>query len=347
MASGRIGLERLTAFRQEIRNILGENCPFKDPSEVWKYITENIKTIPSQDYNTIFTGPAACLKLREGSEDSKNILFVAICRTYLMPAGLDRTNGKARYYDGKEFIYADETLRGSGTLKLRYEDEKLPSYFEQYTLERELPDGTFDTVYCEGFFREKERDLTISLVPGIYRIVTCTRTRTGNVIGRKSLFKVESGKEICVSLTCREEMLESLKVDKSLKGVDSDILKKYAGDGYTAFMVLKTGAEPTEHVLNELAEMRSMGGTLNAKLVFILKDKKDAEDKTFKRVCDMLEHETVFDENGSFADELIKKTETLFTSLPFIMVTEGAEKAVFSDTGYKVGIVDMISRVTA
>ena len=46
--------------------------------------------------------------------------------------------------------------------------------------------------------------MEVTLIPGVYRFVTCVRTKTGSVVGKTMMFKVEAGKTVAVEQAVKE-----------------------------------------------------------------------------------------------------------------------------------------------
>lgn len=352
VVSPRIYIERLTDYRAEIKAALGQDNPFSSPAQIWEFITENCDFYEEREYTTIMATPGAVLALNAGSIMAQHILFVAICRTYGIPARIDMMYHKAQYFDGMKFVYAEPGICADSILELEFTDKKLPAYFTQFTLEYEQEDGTFLSLDYQDFFLNMQKKMNIALIPGVYRIVTCTRTKTGSVVGRTVMFRAESKKTTRLSVTCREQLEDSLITRHKIPAVR---LQKTTGKSFETdrndknqvqlFCFLKPGQEPTEHVLNEFLEEISMGQVFECPVYFVLRDISEANDKTFVKVCKLMKHELFLDPQGKAAAELSKATETGLESYPYLCLMEGNDTSLFAESGYKVGIIDMIERL--
>lgn len=342
VASPRINIERLTCYRSEIKKLFGNENPFKTPEEIWDYIVKNITYYEDKEYTTIMATPGSTLKLKAGTMRAQNILFVAICRTYGIPADMDMMYKKAKYFNGKEFIFADTALRESATLHLHFLDKELPECYSQFTLEVEEENGEFTSLDYMDFFMNMTRDMDIELIPGTYRIVTCNRTMSGSVMGRKFMFNLKAGEKISLELTCKEK--QDL-LAKKISIPEMDFTKAYKDTKLHAFFFLKTNNEPTEHVLNELIEMKNMGHELGCPIHFVIKKEEEKKDATFAKILERFSYDLLFDETGEKCESLAKATNTKLESYPYICLMENDTDVIFADCGYRVGIVDMLSRI--
>ncbi|XCP85802.1 transglutaminase domain-containing protein [Roseburia hominis] len=88
----RIYLEEMTYYREFIEKYFGGQAWLSDPFAIWGYIERTIGYDSAEDYGTIFTTPVGTLSLRFGNLVSRRILFVAICRTFGIPARISPVN---------------------------------------------------------------------------------------------------------------------------------------------------------------------------------------------------------------------------------------------------------------
>ena len=71
----------------------------KAPETIWKWIQQNIQEHPELDDSEIVGTPDGVLRLMQGTGMSKRILFVAICRTFGIPARINTVNLQAEYWN--------------------------------------------------------------------------------------------------------------------------------------------------------------------------------------------------------------------------------------------------------
>ncbi len=350
--SPRIYNETLTAYRSEIKAILGNENPFANPAEIWAYIKENCKFYEDKEYTTITASPGTVLKLKAGTQMSQYILFVAICRTYGIPARIDMIYRKPQVFNGKEFVYVEYADNTMGTLAVDFVDEKLPGYYSTFTLGYQTENGAFRTVNHEDFFVRMSKHMEVKLLPGVYRFVTCVRTKTGSVVGKTMLFYVEAGKTVEVELSCKEKLKDSLITKKEVPfvtlndengtAVSTEI---YSGKGVHIFFFLKPGNEPTEHIFNELIVLYDAGKKLEAPIHFVLKNRDEMENATFAKVEKLVGHDLWFDPEEAAITALSQATATKLESYPYICVMDGADTSLFADCGYRVGMIEMLERI--
>lgn len=352
VVSPRVQSEKLSAYRSEIKAILGEENPFANPGEIWNYIKENCKYYENQEYTTIMATPGTVLKLKAGTVQAQYILFVAICRTYGIPARIDMTYKRPQFFDGSQFVYVEFGNVEMGTAVIDFVDEKLPGYYSTFTLGYQTEDGSFSTVNHEDFFVRMQKHMEVKLLPGVYRFVTCVRTKTGSVVGKTMKFTVKAAEKTCISLTCKEKHLDSLITRREVPYVtlydasgECVSTQRYEGEGVHIFLFLKPGNEPTEHIFTELTALHNAGKKLECPIHFVLKSKDEMDNASFQKVSGFVEHDLWFDPQEEAMAALSQATRTKMESYPYVCVMDGAGMALFADCGYRVGMIETLERI--
>ncbi|MBE5833832.1 MAG: transglutaminase domain-containing protein [Butyrivibrio sp.] len=334
VASPRIFIERLTAFRDDIKNILGEENPFDDPEDIWNYIEKEISTDDEEEYESLITSPGALLKARCGSSLSKEVLFVAICRTYGIAAAIDRAYRKAIYFKDGSFVYAQKSLVATATLELLSEEDKLPPYFEKYTLCYRRSDGEDTTLESRELFDNTAKSVSIELIPGRYRVINCNRSASGSMEARVIDFDISDGQHRIIVLDEMKSKSDTLATyEVGIEGAEIG----------SPVLFLNPGQEPTEHVLNELIELHSIGKSFGRKLVIYVCDGNKEHQVTLERVRGFKDWDIVIriDEEEILLKKIFGNELSSF-KYPYVFYKSDAGKLGFMGNGYRVGIVDTL-----
>ena len=361
----RIYYEELTPYRAFIRGYFTDEQKegfIKDPESIWRYIEQNIGYEPEFDYETICASPVGCLKLRQGNPLSRKILFAAICRTLGIPARLNRVTQEAEYLGsdgfrvpGKQQEAESEKAAGrKAGLTLQAEDGGKWIYFQTWTIGK-LEGMRFATLDYEGL-RFDGKECRLELETGIYRLITTARMPNGNQHASQRIFAVKEGEEKEIFVSLREGSIEDMLVRNEIPEFEvtnsagerqktGDILK--GADGVICF--LEEGAEPTEHVLNELMER---AGDWNAmtdsgvRLVFIVRDKEALSNKTVSRTLEKIPAVTVvYDPEGESAEPVARRMYVDPEKLPLLAVTRAGMTGIYASSGYNVGSVDLMLKI--
>lgn len=320
----RIWLEEIGAYRSYICSVLTaqeQEAFASNPELIWNYVNQNITYIPEEEYDTLCASPIGCLKLKMGSAVSRTILFIAICRSLNIPARLDKSLMLPEYWtDGAFRVPVSRAQASKGTLLLRNIPGKEWIYAQHWTLGR-LKKDHFVTMNHAGLVFEKET-LELLLPVGIYRLIAVKRLLNGDQEAAELLFEIEKEKQTGLympdfekadgvmpwkkagvpdeSQSCRklqnknnslrEEIQSCLLRDIILQRADGTLfsLEKLVSGKRSILAFLEIGAEPTEHVLNEvLALEKSAKGNskgIGCQLLFVLRQEKDLQHKTLQEV---------------------------------------------------------------
>ena len=404
----RIWLEEIGAYRSYICSVLTaqeQEAFVSNPELIWNYVNQNITDIPEEEYDTLCASPVGCLKLKMGSAVSRTILFIAICRSLNIPARLDKSLMLPEYWaDGAFRVPVSRAQASKGTLLLRNIPGKEWIYAQHWTLGR-LEKDHFVTMNHAGLVFEKET-LELLLPVGIYRLIAVKRLLNGDQEAAELLFAIEKEKQTelympdfektdgvmpwekasvpdesqsCRKLqnknnSLREEIQSCLLRDIVLQRADGTLssLEKLVSGKRSILAFLEIGAEPTEHVLNEvLALEKSAKGNskgIGCQLLFVLRQEKDLQQKTLQEVLALdagSEIEILYDISGGASDanaaprtatgdtasgtlcgwQETAKRMRLAEKLPVLAAVRPDGTGIYGSCGYHVGSVELMVRI--
>lgn len=404
----RIWLEEIGAYRSYICSVLTaqeQEAFASNPELIWNYVNQNITYIPEEEYDTLCASPIGCLKLKMGSAVSRTILFIAICRSLNIPARLDKSLMLPEYWaDGAFRVPVSRAQASKGTLLLRNILGKEWIYAQHWTLGR-LEKDHFVTMNHAGLVFEKET-LELLLPVGIYRLIAVKRLLNGDQEAAELLFAIEKEKQTelympdfektdgvmpwekasvpdesqsCRKLqnknnSLREEIQSCLLRDILLQRADGTLcsLEKLVSGKCSILAFLEIGAEPTEHVLNEvLALEKSAKGNskgIGCQLLFVLRQEKDLQHKTLQEVLALdagSEIEILYDVSGGASDanaaprtavsdaasgtlcgwQETAKRMGLAEKLPVLAAVRPDGTGIYGSSGYHVGSVELMVRI--
>lgn len=339
----------------------------KEPKEIQKWIQKEIESHPNKERRSIITPPAACLIGRVGSSLSQAILFVAIARSLGIPARLRKSDKAMEYWDKtrSRFVPVLEEERESCKILFRKNTEESLQYGQHWTVAREIA-GEYKTldlrnqVFCQS-------SLEISAVPGKYKIITENRLPNGNIQGADYVFSLKERERKEIEVYYREaelkDMLERLLLpDFTLEKEDGTrenslfLLQKteypkdnLVGRGKRAiFFWLEPGAEPTEHILNEILEQKERFSLISERMNFVIRDPKEVKDPLFQKVRQALTKCNLYFDTENQDEFLARRMYVEPGSYPFILFTEEDKEQVYgiyAVSGYQVGTGDMLLRI--
>lgn len=360
----RVADEMLTPYRQAILRCISPKLQEeirKTPEILPEKIKQLTVSMADQEYGALLTTPLGFLTGGIGNIFSQAVLVIKIFRALGIPARLQMRNRSVEYYkDGVFHTISRETpadsrkkasnaklvLHGKGGLKF--------SDWGHYSVSR-FENGHFMFVFLGGHGRMPEGEtLETELDPGIYRAITTNRLPTGDQYVRVCDFTLDEEEEKHLDMELRDFPVEALCTQYNIKDCvlktaegKKESLFSLAGEERCAFFWLQAGKEPTEHVLNELLAKKQEIAQTDHTIYLITEGLSDYEENaTLKRVSEELPTlKLLACDSAEAYQELAESIDQNLGRLPLVFVMQGKGNCIYSDSGYNVGIVELILRI--
>lgn len=350
----RIETEVLTKWRRVILEYFSpqqKELFRKDPKEIWNWIETNLKSRTKRERMTVYTVPAAALKLGFAEKKSRRVLFVAIARTLGIPARLNTVDGAMEYWKDGCFVRVLKESEKGAYITLTGDKDFNWGCFQNWSIARLEEDGYYPLNMWD--VRLEQGRLELDVEPGEYRIITANRLPTGNIFAKQYDLWIEKGEHKEVALEMRDACLADMLHRHSIPdynltdmgGTEHSIGELTAGERRVLFW-LEVSKEPTEHILNELMEMQSEFTQCQEQLLFIVRGPEDLNDPTLSKCRKALPDVKVFyDTFGKDLEMTARRMYVAPDKLPLLVVTDGAATGMFAASGYSVGMADLLLRV--
>ena len=346
----RVDNELLTAYRQPLQAYFKE-AGINDATAIAAYAGQ-FKACDSL-YTARYTiPPLGVVRAGVADEKSRDVFFVAACRTLGIPARLNPMTDKPEYFAGEawesiRFTTDKKEVAAKGSLMLTYQNKhvKDPKYFLNFTIGK-MEDNAIRTIdlgsnaavdmgagasYAQIFSHPVE------LEAGHYFLFTGNRHSSGAIYTRICPFEVQAGELTTVEMTIPEcpemrQVVGQITLPPSMKGLD----KKQ----YGILAILDAGTEPTNHFLRDMGASKAEFEALGSPLCFFF---KDAANRSKFHPEDF----RPFPENLTFEvddDQLLAKrfSEELHLAnagnLPLVLVVNGNGEVIFVSQGYSIGL---------
>ena len=281
------------------------------------------------------------------SKLDESFQIIASLRDTGTPARLRPLDGAPEYWENGAFrtVFPEE----SGTLRLIC--SRAPAYRREWSLSRRTQDG-WQLLDLSEFRWEGER-LTAALPTGRYRLITSVRLPVGDQLAARRDLTLRPGEERTVPLRLREYALEDALFRQPMppvSAVTSDgalIRNIFRPDGRPSLLLwLEEGAEPTEHLLLELADRRQMLQALPLNVIVLVRGPDSLKQPTLKDVLSQWDGARVLYDDWAFdledtARRLAREPDTP----PLTVLCDGQGNAVYADSGYRVGAAELILRM--
>lgn len=352
--SPRIGRELLSSWRSELQNGFNkkEIKSFrKSPENLVAWINSNIELDEENNYYGVTLFPGSVMKLRAADEYSRNVFFVACCRSFGIPARLEPATYNPQYYwHGKWFsVFKNQIESAVEKVPVQlYNVNFTPKYYTSYTIAR-LIDGRFQTLDYEYDESMNEFPVNMQLEPGTYRIMTGNRQSDGSVLSNWHYLNIPSGSDTSRIALKQQgsavfpEPLFQFKGDFEMKYLAGDSIvsfRKIQND-FNVISLIDPSTEPGKHFLTELTQSAGEFNKLKRTIYLVLPKEKSASSFDSKSWPGLPESVVwLMDSQGKFADQLKTASgkELIFPEVLFI-----SDQSVFYQfSGYHINTAAML-----
>ena len=241
-----------------------------DPVVAAGWTDTEITLTDSENYYAVPLVPGTVLRLRMADSHSRNIFFVALCRSAGRAARLEPGTGRPQYYKNCEWhnVWFSGEAKPSGTPGyVRFIAGNAnpgavePEYHVHFSLAR-IEQGRFRTLDYGYGVKLSDLPDRIALDPGTYMLTIGNRDDNGNVLSTISFHELNPGEELPLAINPRD--LPSGKLTGLMLSLEAQV-HSYSGDKISlsalaekglVLMWIEPGREPTRHLLNDLPGLR-------------------------------------------------------------------------------------------
>lgn len=343
----RIGHEVLTAYKTRLAAAFTEKekeAFREEPKRIWQWVQGHIFCFRELQEPLLRQTPLGTFFTRGGNSLSRKTLFIAICRSLGIPAKLDETEEEPCYYKGDRFWRLGEEK--SASLTLLRGDGRM-EYYTHVSVGR-LVNGVYETLALDRIPWEGNK-FTCQVCPGHYRVITANRQPDESCQVQVEFLEISKGEQAQLQLTRKaggNQGKQAALADGILyreNGEVSSVAEEIGAEESCALCYIRTGEEPTEHLLNEIAQSGEYFKQAGKRLLLVVQEEAEREDRTLnKAVRAVGETVQVLTTRKPFSLE--KEYEVFGITdcrLPLVIITKNG-KGSYGWSGYLVGIGDMI-----
>ncbi len=258
--SPRVDNELLTPFKKLIREKTGTASirNFRqNPEELVAWIRSAITCDNTANWGRAPLSPAGAFELKVADGHSRDILFVAMCRSFGTPARLESGTRVPQYFFADSwhdvfFEKHEQESNSRGTLVLTSDpaNERKPEYYTHFTIEK-YDDGYFRSLDYETDPRVGNFPCTFSVAPGSYMMVTGNRIQGGTVLATLQGFTLGAGQTLTENISLRKNLLAPPvygKINAAIPG--------YPVSKGMILIWVDPDKEPTKHLFADLKQMK-------------------------------------------------------------------------------------------
>ena len=363
----RISTELITPFREYLQ----QNIPAtladtvcQSPDVFVKWCKDNLIMCDDISLRYVQLSPKRVWETRLADKESREIFFVAVCRSFGVPAWKDTVTGVVKYeknglvYD-VDFDAQQQTVAPQGSLVLKYKDIPMlddPKYSIHFTISK-FDGETFRLLnYPKSSTWSSLFKAPSKLDCGYYMLVSGSRMSGGNVLANVQFFTIEKGKTTVVDLAVRDakdqiRVIGSFNSEAkylSVPGPKSDerTLKSVletTGRGYFAVALVDYGTEPTNHAFMDISaaakELEAWGRPI---LVVFASEEDYAKFRPEHFSLPSNIHYGI-DADGSMRKMMAAEMKLdKGGRLPLIVLADTFNRVVFFSQGYSIGLGDRL-----
>lgn len=362
--SPRIALENLSPWRSFLSQAFGKEMAQSTREDIsvltnWMRDSISINSIANL-HSRAPLSPIGVYNLRVADPDSRDLFFVAACRTFGIPARLNPETQIPEYNKDGQWLRAglDPAVVAQpekGMLKLTDQNNPVAlQYYIHYTIGF-LKDGAYQTLEFPegGSLTNQEKPLELEV--GQYSLVTGNRQEDGSVLSQMTFFSIEKGKLTSLPIELRKqagELKPSGKLDFEkltlLKTSDSQpvSLSSMVAGNFSVLVILDPDNEPSKHILNDLGPYVDHFNTWGGQFVFAMPAAKSAQAGVLKTYQLPSKMESGIDPD----DQILQAISTIYgpglkDKLPLVLFCDPSGNVYLFSSGYKIGIGEQLLKV--
>ncbi len=347
----RVSIEPLLPYFKEI----GDGLQASSAEEIMEWTLSNITVDDRSNPQGIRIPPVTVWRSRIADARSRNIFFVAACRSKGIEARIDEVTGKTQYRSGKawkDVKWSEETPKTAlhGKLRATYEPTpwlKNPLYYRHFTLSR-MENGSASLLAfdedAEIGWKELLSD-SCELEEGWYCMTSGVRMADGSVAAHLEFFNIEPGKMTTVPLVLAAPLenwpvIGNIDAEKHYLPEGQETTKTIlseTGRGYFAIAVIRDFSEPSIHALRQLGSLAEELNAWGRPLIVLGQD--EAGCTRFRDYLSGIENVSYgIDAGDSVLNMIYEGCKPDYRGLPVIIVADSFGRVIYYSQGYNTSL---------
>lgn len=365
----RIALEKITPWRSFIKDYFKQiRYVFINGNDLSEWIRINIKVNTKDNYYGVPISPIGVLKARQADIKSREILFVAIARTFGIEARYEWATGRAQWRKNSDWQYAfalPNTNKevNNCTLIVNNNDKAnaiKPEYYMQFTIQK-LINNKFQTLDYEYDPHFDKFPDTLQVSAGEYRLMVGNRNSAGKVRVNETYFTLKPNQTTNITITIpdiEEEVASYGKVslDNNLKTIayknktanqNYNIKQIVDKDKAVIVAVIDPYKEPSRHLLVDIAKSKAdFDNQTNVTLVLVLDNSLLNKGFSTSTFPDLPENTIVLlDKNKTIEKQILTATKCEFQGNYPILTLINKGDVIYLSQGYKISSQEELLKI--
>lgn len=344
----RIANEPLTPWRSVLAAAFttGQKRQFAaQPALLYKHLQQTIAVVEEKsDYPLLYWPPNVALAAGCCNSKSLAVLCVAVLRAIGVPARLHPVFGPQVWQNGNFVPVVQEAV---GSVVLKKQPRQQFAYRQNWGLMRWQAGGWEELELEEENWTQNQLQLT--LPQGRYRLITSVRLPNGNQFAARHNFMVAVDAHLAIPMHLREYCLGDILARRPMPGfsaLDASgelVANPAPAAGKCGLLCwLEEGAEPTEHVLNELMAAKESLQNLPVEILFFVRNKQALAQPTLAALLKNWPAVRVYTAEWEYNIEHMARFFSCDPDRPpLCIVCDDQGNGVYANSGYNVGMVEL------
>ena len=351
----RISNEMLTPYKGEFLKRFSRDFAAKIqglPALLIPYINENITVSATGNYSRNPLTPIGTNELKQADAASRDIYFVAVLRSFGVPAQIDPASKAVKYFkNGQWWEAAFDNLEKrntpQGTLVVSVPKllDFTPGYYTHFTIEK-YEDGMYRSLDYEESDVFKTFPAKVTVDTGHYMVVTGVREKDGSVNTRLTFFRLKEDEDKPLTL----QFITSEQTPKALGTVDSKAqfqtlstkaatsLKDASNNKGMILAWIDPDREPTKHTLLDMQQLKDQFEQWDGAILLLIPADKSATSAVAKSF-EHLPKQCIW---GMDTDKLLQQVSAALhqnfgSNYPVVLCVDAAGNILDYSSGYKIG----------
>lgn len=363
--SGRIANEMMLDWRGYLQQQFGAAFAKKlkaDVNVLVNWVKTNIRLDNTANmHSRAPLSPRGVFELRVADKRSRDIFFVAVCRSLGMPARINTATGFPQYYSNSTwhnvaFEPVTENIVKKGAVHfINASADFEPKYAINFTIAR-YNAGVYRSLEFDYGMKINEFDEKVEVEAGKYMLVTGNRQADGSVLSSVTFFEVPANVTTDVKVMIRQDFaavepwakIQPASYTFRNFAANKDISLSEVSSAKGALLIwIDPDKEPSKHVMADIPAVKELIEKWGGGVLFLL-----AGDKVSPSFKPSLLKNLPMQSEFASDKTLLPEIENLRKykcggNLPVIVITDAGGNLLYFSEGYKIGIGEQIAKAIA
>jgi hypothetical protein len=287
----RVAFEWLKPYRHALRQALTEHERrefARNPGKIAAWIEQHTELVGDGiNHYAVPQSPVGVLSLGKADRLSRDIFAVALCRSLGIPSRLEPGSQNPQFFQAGFWhqLWPKQRITRPSMLHLKHDEHGLliPRYATYFSLGQWQ--GTHFKTLEYPFDTPVNEFPNLELSPGTYRLLSGIRLFNDDILTKQVFFILRPDQSLTLPVTLRDRpetfssavtLPPNLEIEELPSGRRQPLSQTLPEAG-AILCFIRPGHEPSLHLLDDLARIRSRLEDWGGSLILILKERREAD----------------------------------------------------------------------